>query len=283
MDNALISRDQCPRCKHNGRDNSRDNLAIYGDGHEYCYACGYYKPPIIKKRLEKLIESGLPTITSNKPPDTVILPFDATVNLPDEISSRLSSWNFTNKDIKDNKFMWSESRKKLIMPVYDGYGQLLMYQERTWDLGLPKYLTFGKASDTMHIIRPEGTKDDNSCIILCEDLISAIRISKYKPAMPLWGSDIPLKTIRRLATQFYVVGVWLDPDMKLKAVKDVIRISQYVPAFFIESGLDPKFYNNDRIKEHIDISGYHMLYQDHEAKSWSPDPCEGKSEVKNFT
>ena len=136
-----------------------------------------------------------------------------------------------------------------------------MYQERSWDIGQRKYLTFGSPSDILHILSPEG-KVDNTTIILCEDLISAIRISEYKNAMPLWGSDIPLKTIQRLASRFYVVGVWLDPDMKLKAVKDVLRISQYVPAFFIDSNLDPKFYALDRIKEHIDISSYSMLFKD---------------------
>jgi hypothetical protein len=169
--------------------------------------------------------------------------------------------------------MWSKVEQKLIMPVYDSYGQLLMYQARSWDIGQRKYLTYGNCSDILHIIRPDRNNNtiDNSVVILTEDLVSAIRVGEYKNAMPIWGSDIPLKTIQRLASQFYVVGVWLDPDMKLKAVKDVLRISQYVPAFFIESSLDPKFYELDRIKEHIDISGYHLLYKDKELKQTMSD------------
>src|SRR3990167_3916869 len=256
--NLLISRTQCPRCRKNGRDNSQDNLALYSDGHAWCYACSYHKPPSIETR----IKGTTITETTNKAPIPITLPSDATVNIPEEIRNRLATWMIRSEQINKHKFMWSPSREKLIMPVYDGYGQLLMYQERTWDIALQKYLTFGKPSDIMHIIRPDDTKVDNNVVILTEDLISAIRVSSYKPAMPIWGSDIPLRTIRRLCSTFLVLGVWLDPDMKLKAVKDVLRASQYMRAFFIDSHLDPKFYNNEQIKEHIDICGYNMFYKD---------------------
>lgn len=35
----VIRREQCPVCAAKGRDRSGDNLAIYDDGHSYCYAC----------------------------------------------------------------------------------------------------------------------------------------------------------------------------------------------------------------------------------------------------
>lgn len=34
----LLRREQCPKCLSEGRDSSENNLAIYDDGHEYCYA-----------------------------------------------------------------------------------------------------------------------------------------------------------------------------------------------------------------------------------------------------
>lgn len=256
--NEIIARDQCPRCRSNGRDNSKDNLAVYADGHEWCYACSYHRPAKLEQRIEKLITTITPE--TNKAPETIALPPDTSLSLPEEVISRLLAWNLTFNQIKIHNFMWSEDRKSLIMPVYDGYGQLLMYQERSWDIGKRKYMTYGKPTDILHIITNNPLNKDT--IILTEDLVSAIRVSEYKPAMPLWGSDIPLQTIRRLASRFNTVGVWLDPDMKQKAVRDVLRISQYVPCFFVESSMDPKFYPIDRIMEHIDISGYHMFYKD---------------------
>ena len=34
----------CPRCKEKGLDWDNDNLALYDDGHGYCFACGHYEP-----------------------------------------------------------------------------------------------------------------------------------------------------------------------------------------------------------------------------------------------
>ena len=33
----------CPQCRGQGRDTKGDNLAIYDDGHKYCFACGYWE------------------------------------------------------------------------------------------------------------------------------------------------------------------------------------------------------------------------------------------------
>lgn len=36
-----VNKKQCPACAKVGEDNSRDNLAIYEDGTDYCFKCGY--------------------------------------------------------------------------------------------------------------------------------------------------------------------------------------------------------------------------------------------------
>ena len=37
----VIERQQCPACASRGQDTSCDNLAVYDDGHKYCFACEY--------------------------------------------------------------------------------------------------------------------------------------------------------------------------------------------------------------------------------------------------
>ncbi len=62
----VIKRTRCPQCAKQGADSSEDNLAIYADDSEYCFACGYYSnnksndkkdteyvPSIVYKTLEK--------------------------------------------------------------------------------------------------------------------------------------------------------------------------------------------------------------------------------------
>ena len=39
----VINKEQCPACASRGQDNSCDNLAVYDDGHKYCFACKHYE------------------------------------------------------------------------------------------------------------------------------------------------------------------------------------------------------------------------------------------------
>jgi twinkle protein len=57
MTSKLIRREQCPRCKEEGHDNSHDNLAVYDDGHSYCFRCGYM---VGKDTLEEFTYEYLP-------------------------------------------------------------------------------------------------------------------------------------------------------------------------------------------------------------------------------
>jgi len=38
----VIEREQCPACASRGQDTSQDNLAVYSDGHKFCFSCSYY-------------------------------------------------------------------------------------------------------------------------------------------------------------------------------------------------------------------------------------------------
>ena len=39
----VLDKVRCPKCAAAGKDKHNDNLAIYSDGHHYCFSCGYYK------------------------------------------------------------------------------------------------------------------------------------------------------------------------------------------------------------------------------------------------
>lgn len=38
----VIAKEQCPACASHGRDTAQDNLAVYDDGHKYCFSCKHY-------------------------------------------------------------------------------------------------------------------------------------------------------------------------------------------------------------------------------------------------
>ena len=51
-----VKHEQCPRCATVGRDRSQDNLAIYEDGHAYCFACQYHRPATLLLRAKALVQ-----------------------------------------------------------------------------------------------------------------------------------------------------------------------------------------------------------------------------------
>ena len=66
-ESKVINREQCPACASHGQDNSCDNLAVYDDGHKYCFACEYMeqngeKPMVttssVTKNLEKIYKGN---------------------------------------------------------------------------------------------------------------------------------------------------------------------------------------------------------------------------------
>tara|TARA_R110000824_G_scaffold241589_2_gene430349 strand:+ start:2843 stop:4480 length:1638 start_codon:yes stop_codon:yes gene_type:complete len=40
-DSKVISKKPCPKCRTKGEDRKGDNLAVYDDGHDYCFKCGF--------------------------------------------------------------------------------------------------------------------------------------------------------------------------------------------------------------------------------------------------
>ena len=38
----VVDKEQCPKCADQGRDISCDNLAVYSDGHKFCFACEHF-------------------------------------------------------------------------------------------------------------------------------------------------------------------------------------------------------------------------------------------------
>ena len=61
----VIEREQCPACASHGRDNSQDNLAVYDDGHKYCFACEYYEGGNMKPTTETVASNGLKFINGS--------------------------------------------------------------------------------------------------------------------------------------------------------------------------------------------------------------------------
>lgn len=241
--------EQCPECARKGRDRSADNLGVFEDGHRFCWSCGYYEPAGNTLKLSS-IESRLQNNQRNKV-DTRIptLPVDYSPVLPEVALNWLGKYDLTEDEIKNNFFGWSDEDHSLVLPVFDISGNLVMSQRRRFIPGRTKYHTTGLPETVFHIL---GDDDNHHSVCVTEDLISAIKVSRVVPAMPLWGSNISPHRVWVLGKRFKHLIVWLDADKAQYAIR---KRNSFTPFFesvrVIVTEKDPKEYSTDEIQEYL--------------------------------
>lgn len=86
-ESEFVYHTSCPRCTERGEDTDGDNLAVYDDGHGYCFACSYY----VDKADVELSDSVHTTIFE---PPTSFVPLQGT---PDNLPARKISAKTTKE------------------------------------------------------------------------------------------------------------------------------------------------------------------------------------------
>ena len=250
---SFVRHEPCPLCVKAGKDSSGDNLGRYSDGSAYCFSCCYSEKPNslnLDQLVTKLGQShGEVKPSKDKKNGSVALPDDFTSSLPQEAITWLKGYSITDAEIEQNRIGWSQQRERIIFPVYDKYHNLLMWQGRSLRKDRPKCHTEGLAEKTYHVL---GDPDDpRICVV--EDIISAIKVSRVLPAMPLWGSVLSTKRIITLSEWFQKLLIWLDYDKTDYAVKRGVYARQFFDdnVQVIPSVLDPKFYNAEQIRIYV--------------------------------
>lgn len=244
---TFVKHEPCPKC------GSKNNLGRYSDGSAWCFGCGYYEKATADAQIQEFVKGVDKSSKMCRP-----LPQDAEPVFPTPVIDWLSKYSLTSEEIRDNNFLYSPYKKLLIFPVYEDNvdrSHLLMWQGRYFgdNKEYPKYVTYG-AKNLLHIIDRGSNSDSFSSthVVLVEDLISAIRVGRTRPAMPLWGSTIPLEHARRLCRLFSKATVWLDMDKRLEGLKQAVKLS---PLFeegctaVVTTTKDPKEYTDQEIQE----------------------------------
>lgn len=234
-----IAKGKCPACAKYGKDRAGDNLAIYSDGHQFCFACGYYLPG---DPLHSLKETPVTTTKTD-------------FSLPDDVEPALAGlgWTWLNKygitptEVYKYKVLWSEKLQWLIFPYFTD-NELICWQARNFNTNKPyKYLTRGNPADTLWVYNHSKKQ-----IVLVEDVVSAIKCNRIMDSMPILGSVISNLTLTRLKRYYDTLFIWLDPDKH----KEAIKFSQTAQLFnfkvtTILSDKDPKDYSNEEINQKL--------------------------------
>lgn len=239
----------CPDCRKRGQDRSGNNLGVYDDGHKHCFACGYREGSqnqsvtVIGSRLQQQQKENS---------DALVLPADYTPCLPVKALNWLDQYGVTHKEVITNKLGWSQQYERVICPVYDVSGRLLFFQGRSLNPEEPrKAINFGTPEDTFTIL---GGRHPELSVVLVEDLVSAILVSRHACCMPLWGSNISNQRLARLAKIADHLFIWLDHDKARYSMARRIKAeSIFDSARSIVTPNDPKDYLDSEIRKHLDL------------------------------
>ena len=236
----ILRHEQCPECKKKGRDNGRDNLGIYSDGHEYCYSCGYFVAGSIVKRYQA--KTSEPVVSTTK---QVVLPYDVSTILPHEATTWLTKYGFDANTITRNLLMWSPSREMLIFPYFIE-GDLLGWQGRLFgeEKVKRKWFTQGAVDDILYVVGPPG-----KTLTLVESIVSAIKVGRMGATSPLFGSHVSNNRLLRIAHFYDTINLWLDPDKRTEAVNIAKRAQLFgLKTRVILSEKKPKDHTTEEIE-----------------------------------
>ena len=243
MSSQAKSHEPCPRCRKAGKDRTGDNLAVYDDGHRFCFGCGYYESG-------RVIDRVMGLRNKKDPVDKFIyIPAD----LGDSIHPRGRAWldkyGITSQEISNYGFKWSPSREWLVMPSFPT-GDTIPYQARCFDKNADERKTFtGGAVDL--IVNIYGVKSDS--VVIVEDPISAIKVARQTQAMPLYGSHISSNKMLKVGNFVDEIVVWLDYDKTDVAFKILNTIRSFgIRGRLIITTKDPKDYDDNEISDILD-------------------------------
>jgi hypothetical protein len=224
----FLRHEPCEKC------GSRDNKGVWEDGHTYCFGCRDYKPS--ERTLQIMPQVDATNLTWLGQMDE---------NIPLTAISWLYQYGITVQEIKQYKLKFHQGRELLIFPL--GKPTPLTYAGRYFghNPAYAKAITFGRR-DHGHWF---GDREADTCCFV-EDCVSAIKVGRHIPCLPILGSEITLNQLHTASNNFKRVLVWLDFDMASKAVKTASMGSMYYPANFIPvlTEKDPKAYPDPELK-----------------------------------
>jgi len=220
----------------------------------FCFACDY-KPFEMKgkqtldelKELKRLNDEAKNTANARD----ITLPKDFTTDIPLEGRLWLYSNGITSKLRKKYNIGYSESLRRVMLPVNDTKGSLIWFQCRALLEGQkPKYLQpSGDKSSVLFQSKSIENGETSKEVILVEDIMSAIRVGDVQQAASLLGTKADTHQINFLS-RYDKVYTWLDADKAGRRGSATIRqsLELLTECHDIRTEHDPKQYSKQQIR-----------------------------------
>lgn len=257
----FISNGPCPKC------GSKDNLATYDDGSAWCWSgskgkpCHYIPPKIsgfVAKKQQQEEHDG--------EEEHIVLPSDCTRDFPEAVVNFIKPYGLTIEELIRNAYLWSPNKGALFRHDSKhgtsrrcGWSEQrnlptsLLGYSRKFSNRRPKSIFRGSKEDALPLTYPKDSVHQ-SVVCLTEDSLSALKVGRVVPAMPLFGTSISVTKIVKLIqlTKLQKIIVWLDHD-KFREGWEIADKFKWLGcgAKVVLTKHDPKLYSEQEILEYI--------------------------------
>lgn len=246
MTTSFIKHENCPSC------GSKDNLGVWDDGHKFCFGCKYFE-----RGITDLHKMFYPNTLSKKCSKNY--PYDAQ---GDYFSTEALRWLYSCginiEEARKQGIQWSTNQQLVCWKVHNQQGTNIAWQGRCFSkTAKTKYIIHGKVHESICLLgeqRPVNFCDDgDTTCVLVEDYLSAIRVSKKLPCVPLFGCTIKLEHLQTLSKQFSKIIVWLDSD-KLDNARKIASLAttMVLDSRVLYTPEDPKNYSDFTIEKYLE-------------------------------
>jgi hypothetical protein len=222
----------------------------------YCFRCGrsgYYGNRSALK-IKQAREASQVTERDSNPHVAKRYPGGSTVltDWPPKARAWIGKSGITAAEIEKYGIAYNDDIGRVVIPWCDDDGNVLSWQTRRvhdWD-DKPKYLTYWR--DRVPVVL-DASGGKGRSIVLVEDFLSGIRVSRYSPVMVLQGVKLMpdnLSYIMQFGYNDFLV--WLDDDnMQVKMAqltlkRNLDKIGKCL--IYHANGVDPKESTDEEIK-----------------------------------
>lgn len=101
-----------------------------------------------------------------------------------------------------------------------------------------------------------GRYKETRTLVIVEDIVSAIKVSRHYGALPLFGSHVTHDIVNKIAKSKHIdkVIVWLDDDKVMQSRVYSRKLTLLLPTISVWTEKDPKDYSDDEIVEEVETA-----------------------------
>lgn len=253
------------RINHNAIDCSGNSASLKierqqnGDISAYCFRCGrrgfHRAAPSLASLKARISNEGHTEDTDGtiREPQNLVRAFQ---RWPVEARVWINRARVTEEEVEHYGLAYEPNTGRVIIPWYDGDGNLVQYQSRRVSDAdpKPKYLTYRKDNDVPAVLLTDNCICDSTRLIIVEDFLSGVRVGRFVPTLVLMGTKLQGYHLREIVYRGYdEFVIWLDDDnvqvkkAQLQIKKSLDKVGKAL--IYHGNGVDPKELSDDGILE----------------------------------